>query len=211
MARRRSKIYGKKRKIRYGRIIGLVALLFLLVLFISTFFKKNDYVTRIDDVLNSEILEISGTISSVSSVDINVYSNDGIRYTNQHESIKRLNSFDGTVSDDLDKAGTVKIIMENLADAKETSLTATLPEKENGYYWLDVNFVVKDKVLIFENTEAYNFDLYYDIEDEKIYVKEKYYNEFSMKNNKLEFQGYEADEEFNNLITVLANKKNDKE
>ena len=113
MARRRSKIYGKKRKIRYGRIIGLVALLFLLVLFISTFFKKNDYVTRIDDVLNSEILEISGTISSVSSVDINVYSNDGIRYTNQHESIKRLNSYDGTVSDDLDKAGTVKIIMEN--------------------------------------------------------------------------------------------------
>lgn len=210
MARRRSNMYRKKRKINYGRIIGLVAALILLVLLISTIFKNNDYVTRLDDVLNSEIVGISGSISSVSLVDINVYSNDGIRYTNQHESIKRLNSFDGTVSDDLNKADAAKKIMKNLADAKETSLTTTLPEKENGYYWLDVNFVVKDNILIFENIEAYNFDLYYDIGNETIYVKEKYYNEFSTKNNKLELQGYEADEEFKNLITELVNNKNNK-
>jgi len=207
MARRRSNMYGKKRKINYGRIIGLAALLFLLMFLIFNIFKKDDYVSKLDEVLNSEIVEITGSISSVSSVDINVYSNDGIRYTNQHESIKRLNSFDGTVSDDLNKADTAKKLMENLTAAKETFLTATLPEKENGYYWMDVNFVVKDNVLIFENNEAYNFDLYYDIENEKIYVKEKYYNEFSTKNNKLKFQEYEADEEFKNLITELANKK----
>lgn len=207
MARRRSNMYGKKRKINYGRIIGLAALLFLLVFLIFNIFKKDDYVSKLDEVLNSEIVEITGSISSVSSVDITVYSNDGIRYTNQHENIKRLNSFDGTVSDDLNEAETTKKLMENLAAAKETSLTATLPEKENGYYWMDVNFVVKDNVIIFENNESYNFDLYYDIENEKIYVKEKYYNEFSTKNNKLKFQEYEADEEFKNLITELAKKE----
>lgn len=205
MARRRSNIYGKKRKINYGRIIGLVAVLILLSLLIFSVFRKVDYRTKLDEVLNSEIIEMSGTISSVSAVDINVYSNDGIRYTNQHSSIKKLNSFDGTISDDSDKTETAKKIMENLTDAKEASLIVTLPEKEDGYYWMDVNFIVKDKILIFDNEEAYNFDLYYDIEDEKIYLKDKYYNEFSTKNNKLKLQGYEADEEFKNLITELAN------
>ncbi|MDW5299285.1 MAG: hypothetical protein SA378_04000 [Sedimentibacter sp.] len=204
MARRRSNMYGKKRKMKYGRIFGLTAVIILIVYLIFAVFKKDDYVTALDDVLNSEIVEISGTVSSVSAVDINVYSNDGIRYKNQHKNIKRLNSFDGTVSDDLDKAETAKILMENLTDAKETSLITALPEKENGYYWLEVNFVIENKTLIFENNEEYNFDLYYDIEDEKIYVKEKYYNEYSKKNNKLELQGYEADEEFKKLITELT-------
>jgi len=194
MARRRNNIYGKKRKVNYGRILGLAAVIILLIFFIFTVFRKDDYVTKVNEVLNSEIAEISGTISSVSAVDINVYSNDGIRYTNQHKNIKRLNSFDDTA----------KILMENFAQAKETSLVAGLPEKENGYYWLEVNFVVENNTFIFENNEECNFDLYYDIEDEKIYAKEKYYNEYSKKNNKLELQGYEADEEFKKLITELT-------
>jgi len=205
MARRRSNIYRKRRKINYGRIIGLVAVLILLLLFIFSIFRKNDYVTKLDEVINSEIVEMSGSLSSVSAVDINVYSNDGIRYTNQHENIKELNSFDGTVSSDLDKAGTAKILFENLSKAKETVTVSDLPEKDNGYYWMDVNFVVKDKILIFDNEDEYNFDLYYDIEDEKIYVKDKYFNEFSTKNNKLKLQGYEADGEFKKIISELAN------
>jgi len=205
MARRRSNMYGKKRKINYGRILGLASFIILLVFLISTVFKKTDYMTKLDEVLNSDIAEISGTISGVSAVDINVYSNNGIRYTNQHKSIKQLNSFNGTISEDLDKAGTAKILMENLTKAKETSLITSLPEKENGYYWLDVNFVIENNILIFEKNEEYNFDLFYDIEEQKIYAKEKYYNEYSKKNNKLELQGYEADEEFKKLITELAN------
>jgi len=205
MARRRNNIYGKKRKVNYARVFGLISVIILLVLLIFTVFKKDDYVTKLDEVLNSEIIEISGTLSRVSAVDISVYSNNGIRYTNQHKNIKRLNSFDGTLSEDLDKAGIAKILMENLARAKETSLVEKLPEKDNGYYWLDANFVVKNNILVFENNEEYNFDLFYDIEEQKIYAKEKYYNEYSKKNNKLELQGYEADEEFKKLITELAN------
>ncbi len=205
MARRRSNMYGKKRKINYGRIILLVALLILLIFISLNLFRKNDYSSKIEEVLNSEIIDISGTISGVSEVDINVYANEGISYTNQHDGIKKLNSFDGTFPSDLDEVGIAKVLLENLAKAEEYALVSNLPKKENGYYWFHVNFVVEDNFLIFENQDEYNFDLYYDIENGKIYVKEKYYNEFSQKNNKLKFKEYEADEEFKSLITELAN------
>ncbi|MFA9423420.1 MAG: hypothetical protein ACERLG_07565 [Sedimentibacter sp.] len=205
MAKRRSNMYGKKRKINYGRIILLVALLILLIFIGLNIFRRNDYTSKIEEVLNSEIVGIAGTISNISGVDTNVYSNNGISYTNQNDGIKKINSFDVTFPSDLQKTNTVKLLLEKLAEVQEYELVSNLPKKENGYYWLDVNFLVEDNLLIFKNSDDYNFDLYYDIEDEKIYVKEKYYDEFSKKNNNLKLKGYKADEELKNLILELAN------
>lgn len=204
---RRHNMYSRKRKINYGRIVLLTAVLVLLVFVIYNLFNSDDYQERLNEVMNSQILKLSGTISSVSNVDTKVYSNKGIRYTNQHEEIKKLNSFDGTLSEDLDKVGTAKILLENLSNAKELSSVSELSKKDDGYLWLDVNVVVEDSFLIFDNEDEYNFDFYYDIENEMVYVREKYHNEFSTKNNKLELKGYEADDEFVSLINELAGKK----
>lgn len=203
MARRRS-MYGKKRKINYGRILLLLLLLAAAIVLISMLFRKNEYIGIIDEVLKSDIKEISGTISRVSDVDITVYSNDGIRYTNQHEDIKKLNSFDGTKTEDSEKSDKVKQLFENLYKSKETALTEDLPLKKDGYYWIEASFVVEDEKLFFSDEEEYNFDLYYDIETKNVYIKEEYFNEFSTKNNDQKLQGYEATEEFIKIIEELA-------
>lgn len=206
MARRRS-MYGKKRKINYGRIILLVFLLVAVIALVSLLFRKDDYINVIDEVLQADINEISGEVNLVSDVDITVYSNKGIRYTNQHDNIKNLISFDGTNTEDLDKSGNVKILFENILKSKETVLIEDLPAKTDGYYWIDADFTVEDEKLFFSDEEEYNFDLYYDIEAKTIYIKEEYFSEFSTKNNKQKLQGYEATEEFIRIIEELANSK----
>lgn len=206
MARRRS-MYGKKRKINYGRIILLVFLLVAVIALVSLLFRKDDYISVIDEVLQADINEISGEVNLVSDVDITVYSNKGIRYTNQHDNIKNLISFDGTNTEDLDKSGNVKILFENILKSKETVLIEDLPAKTDGYYWIDADFTVEDEKLFFSDEEEYNFDLYYDIEAKTIYIKEEYFSEFSTKNNKQKLQGYEATEEFIRIIEELANSK----
>lgn len=203
MARKRS-MYGKKRKINYGRILLLTLVLVVFIVLISLFFRKDDYISVIKDVLQTDINEISGTINLVSDVDITVYSNEGIRYTNQHENIKQIGSFDKTKTEDLDKSGNVKILFENLIKSKETVASDDLPAKEDGYYWVDADFIVKDEKLFFSDEEEYNFDLYYDIENKIIYIKEEYYSEFSTKNNKQKLQGYEATDEFVKIIEELT-------
>lgn len=206
MARRRS-MYGKKRKINYGRIILLVFLLVAVIALVSLMFRKDDYISVIDEVLQADINEISGEVNFVSDVDITVYSNKGIRYTNQHDNIKNLVSFDGTNTEDLDKSGNVKILFENILKSKETVLIEDIPAKTDGYYWIDADFTVEDEKLFFNDEEEYNFDLYYDIEAKTIYIKEEYFSEFSTKNNKQKLQGYEATEEFIKIIEELANSK----
>ena len=203
MARRRS-MYGKKRKIKYGRILFLVLLLAAIIILISMLFRKNDYIGVVDEVLKSDIKEISGTLSSVSDVDIKVYSNEGIRYTNRHEDIKRILNIDGTKTEDSEKSNDVKLLFESLYKSKKTVLVEDLPLKKDGYYWVDANVVVEDEKLFFSDEEEYNFDLFYDKEAKKIYVKEEYYNEFSTKNNKQKFQEFEATEEFINTIEKLT-------
>lgn len=206
MARRRS-MYGKKRKINYGRIILLVFLLVAVIALVSLLFRKDDYISVIDEALQADINEISGEVNFVSDVDITVYSNKGIRYTNQHDNIKNLVSFDGTNTEDLDKSGNVKILFENILKSKETVLIEDIPAKTDGYYWIDADFTVEDEKLFFNDEEEYNFDLYYDIEAKTIYIKEEYFSEFSTKNNKQKLQGYEATEEFIKIIEELANSK----
>lgn len=201
---RRVRMYGKKRKINYGRILLLALILVAFIVVISLFFRKNEYIDVIDEVLQSDINEISGSINSVSDIDITVYSNKGIRYTNQHENVKKLNSFDGTKTAELDKSGTVKILFENMLKSKETIVVEDLPVKDEGYYWIDANFIVEDEKLFFSDEDEYNFDLYYDIETKTIYIKEEYFSEFSTKNNKQKLQGYEATDEFVRLIEELA-------
>lgn len=201
---RRGRMYGRKRKINYGRILLLALVLVTVIALVSLLFRKNEYIDIIQDALQSDIDEISGTISYVSDVDITVYSNKGIRYTNQHENIKKLNSFDGTKTEDLDKSGNVKILFENLLKSKEDAIIQDLATKDDGYYWLEANFVIDNNKLFFSNGEEYNFDLYYDIETKIVYIQEEYFSEFSTKNNKQRLQGYEATDEFVKLIEELA-------
>lgn len=203
MARRRN-MYGKRRKIRYGRIAFLAALLVLAAIGAFSILRSTVYQDAIDDAMNSQIMKMSGTVSSVSKVDPKVYTNEGIRYTNQHEGIKRLASFNTAITEDSDRAEQVKSLLENLSVADETELVPELPQKEGGYYWVDVSVVVEDKFLVFEGEEQYNFDLYYDIESSKVYVREKYHDEFSTRNNKRKLQGYEADAEFKSLMDKLV-------
>lgn len=206
MARRRS-IYGRKRKVNYGRILFLVVLLAAAVFLVSFLFRKNEYIDVVDEALQSDIKEISGTINSVSDVDITVYSNKGIRYTNQHENIRKLDSFDSTDAENSDKSAKVKKLFENLLKSKETEAVKDLPSKKDGYYWIDADLAVKDEKLFFRDEEEYNFDLYYDIETKNVYIKKEYFNEFSTKHNKQKLQGYEATEEFVKIIEELIGKE----
>ncbi len=202
MARRRS-MYARRRKINYGRILLLVLVLAAIVVLVSFLFRKNDYMAVIDEALDSGTTEITGTVSHVSDVDITVYSNEGIRYANQHEDIKKLDSFDGTISDDSEKTERVRMLFESLLKLNQTSGTEDLPLTDDGYYWIDADFSVGEKSL-FGGNDEYNFDLYYDIESKVVYVKEKYYSEFSKKNNKQKLIGYLADDKFIKTIEELT-------
>ena len=201
---RRKRVYGKRRRINYKRIALLVLAIIVLIFLVSKIFKKNSYISKVDQVLNSEISMISGSISSVSKIDARVYENDGIKYTNQHEGIKKHVTFDGSLSDDMDKVSDAKILLENLVKSEKTETVEELPAKEDGYYWLEADVVTKDKVLLFTQENEFHFDLYYDIENEVIYVKEKYYDEFSKKYNKTKLQGYKASDEFTKTLGTLG-------
>ncbi len=201
---RRKRVYGKRRRINYNRVALLVLAIIVLIFLVSKIFKKNSYISKVDQVLNSEISMISGSISSVSKIDARVYENDGIKYTNQHEGIKKYVTFDGSLSEDMDKVSDAKILLENLVKSEKTEVVEELPAKEDGYYWLEADVLTKNKVLLFTKENEYNFDLYYDIENEVIYVKEKYYDEFNDKYNKTKFQGYKATDEFTRTLGTLG-------
>ena len=200
MARRRN-MYSKRKRINYGRIFLLLLILIVLIMVVFLLFKKNDYLGVVNEALDSKITGISGSINSVSDVDYSVYSNDGIRYSNQHENIIKLGVIDETNKEVQDK---VKLLFSNLNKSKETTKVRDLPLKENGYYWIKANFTVEDFKLIIKDENEYSFDLFYDIEEKTVYIKEKYYNEFSKKNNKVELQGYEASDEFVKIIEEIA-------
>jgi len=201
---RRKRVYSRRR-INYGRVAFLIAVLVVIILLVMKIFSKNRYISKVEEALEKDITRIAGSISTVSKIDATIYENEGIKYTNQHENIKRIMTFDGSLSEDIDKAGDVKILLENLLISEKTEVTAELPPKDDGYYWIEADIFTKDKVLIFSVEEEYNFDLYYDIENKTVYVKEKYYDEFSKKYNKVKFQGYSVTDEFRNIINSMAN------
>jgi hypothetical protein len=197
---RRKRVYSKRRRINYKRILLLAAVIVVLILLVLRVFKKDSYISKVEEALNSENYSLSGAVSTVSKIDATVYENEGIKYTNQHEDVKKLISFDGTLSEDLDKVGDAKILLENLLKSEETTNSAELPLKEDGYYWIEADIVSENKILLFNVENEYNFDLYYDIENKEIFVKEKYFDEFNKRYNKTKFQGYKATDEFVNII-----------
>lgn len=197
---RRKRVYGKRRRVNYKRIALLIAGLIALILLISTIFRKNSYIDKIEEALNSQINLMTFTLSTVSKIDPTIYENDGIKYTNQHEGIKKIAAFDGSLSENLDEIGDLKILLENLVKSEETEVLAELPQKDDGYYWLEADIITENKILFFDRGYEYNFDLYYDIENKTIYVKEKYFDEFSKKYNKTKFQGYKATDEFTTTL-----------
>lgn len=197
MARRRN-MYSKKKRINYGRILLLLLILVVLIFLVFKLFKRNSYIIVVEEALNSKITQISGAVSSVSDVDYTVYSNDGIRYSNQHENIIRINAIDENNADD------IRTLFDNLIKSEAKDKIKDLPLKENGYYWIDAKFNTEDRKLFIKGENEYNFDLYYDIEEKVVYVKDKYYNEFSKKNNKTELRAYAATDEFVKTIERLA-------
>lgn len=194
---KRKRMYSKKRmKINYKRIGILLAAIIILIFFTSKIFKKDNYTSKIKEALNSDIYQITGSISTVSKVDATVYENDGITYTNQHEGIIKHIKFDKNASQNVDKAEISKTLLEELLKSVKADIVAELPAKDSGYYWLETDIFSKTKILFFNKQTEYNFDLYYDIENETIYVKEKYFDEFNKKYNKIKFQGYKATKDF---------------
>mgnify|MGYP000854506965 CR=1 FL=1 len=189
---RRKRVYSKRRRINYGRVTFLIAALVVIILLVVKIFSKNRYVLHIEEALEHEMTLMTGSISTISKVDATIYENDGIKYTNQHEDIKRLMTFNSSLSEDMDKVSDVKTLLENLLNSEKTEVIAELPPKDDGYYWIEADIFTKGRVLIFTTEKEYNFDLYYDIDNEAIYVKERYYDEFNKKYNKTKFQGYKA-------------------
>ena len=206
MGRRRS-TYSRKKKINFKPIIIILLVLVFFAAIGVKIFSSNDYTTQIEEILSSNILKTTGAVSNISSVDIKVYSNDGIKYTNKHESIIKLSSFDSSIQEDMGKVDAVKKILENLGKLEEAETVNELSPKQNGYYWIDINLVAEEKTLIFKSEEDYNIDLYYDISEQKIYVKNKYYDEFSKKNNKSKLKTYKVNDKYKKLIEELSMSK----
>ncbi len=200
---KRKRVYSKRRRINYKRIVLLVLVIIFLIFLVSKVFKKNSYISKIEEAI-TEISMISGSVSTVSKIDANVYENDGIKYTNQHEGIKKHVTFDGSLSEDLDKSGDAKVLLENLLKSEKTEVVGELPAKDDGYLWLEADVISENKILLFKVENEYNFDLYYDIENKTVYIKEKYYDEFSKKYNKIKFQGYKATDEFTKTIERMS-------
>jgi len=204
MARIKRVYSRRRRRINYRRVALLLGGLVLIILLTVKIFTKNRYVSHIEKALDGDITQMSGSISTVSVIDATVYENEGIRYTNQHEDIKRLMTFEGSLPEDADKVDDVKTLLKNMIISEKTQVLDDLPRKEDGYYWIEADIFTKDKFLIFKTEDEYNFDLYYDIEDKTVYVKEKYYDEFSKKYNKVKFQGYKATDQFIDILNDLT-------
>ena len=206
---RRKRVYSRKRRINYKRIALLLVAIIIIMLLVIKIFKKDSYISKLDHALESKITNISGEISTVTKVDANVYENKGIKYTNQHEEVKKQLSFDGSLPDDADQLEKIKTLLKSLSEMEKTESIAELPAKDDGYYWLEADIATKNKVLIFTKENEYNFDLYYDIENENIYIKEKYFDEFSKKYNKTKFQGYKANDEFKSTLKGILGNSGD--
>lgn len=205
MGRRRT--YGRKRKINILPILILLLVLVIIVALGVKIFSSNYSISQIEKLKSADILKTEGTISSTSSVDTKVYSNDGIKYTNKHENIIRVNSFNSAIPEDSDKTQAVKSLLEKLEDLEAIGTIKELVSKPNGYYWIDVSVTTEEKKFsIFKSEEEYNLDLYYDVEEQKIYIKNKYYDEFSTKNNKVKLQGFKVNDEYKSLIEKLVMK-----
>lgn len=207
MARRRSN-YGRKKKIKIKPVLLLILILIVIVASGIKMLSSKTYIDQINEALSSNIIKTTGSVSNTSSIDTKVYLNKGIKYTNKHDNIIKINSFDSSIPEDLNKAETAKKLLKNIGELENSGLVNELSPKKDGYYWIDINTVAEKNKLIFKTEEEYNFDIYYDIAEQKVYVKNKYYDEFNKKNNKTKLQSYKANEECKGIIEELV--KSDK-
>lgn len=194
--------YKRKIKINYKRFLTSISIFVILIILLSRLFVRENYIDVLKKSLESEKVSFGGTISSVSKVDTKVYSKNGLRYTNQHEDIKRIQ----VITKDSDKAQVLERLLHKLVSANSSSKQSVLPKIEDGYIWVETTIDSVDKVLFKEKKDTYYFDIYYQKNSNKIYTLEKYYNEYSSKNNKLKLQSYEASDEIKELINILVSK-----
>ncbi len=198
--------FRRKKRINILPIIIIILVLVIIIALGVKILSPNYTIPQIEELKSVDILKTNGTISIISSVDTKVYSNDGIKYTNRHENILNIDSFNSSIPEDSDKIQTVKSLLEKLKDLEEVGKVKELISKTDGYYWINISLTAEKKMLVFNSEEEYNFDLYYDIEEENIYIKNKYYDEFSTKNNKVKLLGYKVNDEYKSLIEKLAVK-----
>ncbi|HHZ02801.1 MAG TPA: hypothetical protein GX396_07710 [Tissierellia bacterium] len=199
---RKKRMYSRRRRINYKGIFLLLAVIIVLIALLLNIFKKDSYISKIEEALESDIVQILGTLSTVTKIDATIYENDGIKYTNQHEGIKKIKTFDGT---DQEK---VKLLFKNLLKSQETEIVDNPKDIEEGYYWIEADIISKNKVLFFTKEKEYNFDFYYDIENNRVYVKEKYFDEFNKRYNKTKFQCLSVTDEFKNIIVEMTDTNN---
>ncbi len=198
--------FGRRKRINILPILTLILVLVIIVVLGVKILSPNYTIAQMEELKSADVIKTEGTISVISSVDTKVYSNDGIKYTNRHENILKLDSFNNSIPEDADKIQSVTSLLEKLGDLEEIGKVKELAPKPDGYYWIDVSLTTEEKKLVFNSEEEYNFDLYYDIEEENIYVKNKYYDEFSTKNNKVKLLGYKVNDEYKSLIEKLTAK-----
>ena len=206
----KKRIYSKRKKINLIPVIiilAVAAIVFATVWGGSKLLSSKDYGKQIDEVFENDILKTTGSVFNVSKVNINVYSVGGIKYTNRHDDIVKINSFDSTLEEDATKASDAKALLQKITTLSKEESKTELLTKNSGYYWIRIGLTSNEKILFISNEENYIFDLYYDKEDKIIYVKEKYFDEFSMKNNTTKLIAYKADEESQKLIEDLAKSK----
>lgn len=194
--------YKRKIKINYKRFLTSISIFVILTILLTRLLIREDYIDVLKKSLESDKINFSGTISSVSKIDTKVYTNDGLRYTNQHKDIKRIQ----VIKQDSDKAQVLERLLHKLVSSNSSSKVSALPKIEDGYLWIETNIDSVDKVLFKDKKETYNFDIYYNINSNKIYTLEKYYNEYSVKNNKLKMQSYDSSDEIKELINILVSK-----
>lgn len=194
MNRRRT--YRRRRRINIKRIAFIVLFIVVAAVLGIKLFSSVSYQKQMSEVLSSDIQKTTGSISRISSVDTGVYSNDGITYTNRHGSILRIKSFDSSVQEEAETAKKAEKLLEKTSKLENSQAADDIPTKQDGYYWIEINAA--------SGKDEYSFDIYYNISESKIYIKDKYYDKFSKKNNKAKLLSYDADDEYRSMVEELA-------
>lgn len=199
----RKKIYAKRRRKKNLPIIAVIIAVGIVIYFASRIFSHNEYTSVVQKILDSDISYVSSKISSISAINAEIYSEGDIKYKNQHKDIVKISEYEIDTNEDLQEYNILKKVLEKLVVLDKLDLVKDIPEKDNGYYWVDLNIKIKNKIIVIKTNKDYYIDLYYDIDNKIIYTKEKYYDEFNKKNNKVEFIGYKVDEEMVELLDNL--------
>lgn len=200
----------RRRRRRKSRLVPvvLISLIVIAAVVLSVkMFSSKGYLQQIKEVMSYNSIEAECTVSRVSKVDVRVYSQGGVKYTNRHTDIQPLGSY--TDKTDMEKIITARTMLNNIESLKKGETVSELPEKKDGYYWIRLKLKTEEKGFMSKKNNNYSIDLFYDIAGRTLFIKDKYYDEFSGRNNKVKLTGYSVDDKYLKLIDELANVAGD--